>query len=83
MLPLLLNLDKVVGLVQVGLTTFQAVRSAIITGRMTVHDADGRELSAADVEAACVRAQLAVLQAGDHAAARLDARHGADGTGEP
>lgn len=75
---LLLNLDKVIGLVQVGIAGIQSIVSAVREGRMKVKDAAGRELSADEVKTACEAAQRKALEVGDAAADRIEDRH-ADG----
>lgn len=75
---LLLNLDKVIGLVQLGITTFQTIVGAIRANHVAVHDAEGKVLTAEDVEAACRDAQLKALLVGDAAAERIEDRHKGD-----
>jgi hypothetical protein len=69
-----LDIQQVIGLVQLGLTTVQAIRTHIADGRVSVQ----QELTADEVVSRVSDAQAAALALGDAAAADVAAQHAGD-----
>jgi hypothetical protein len=69
-----LTVQQVVGLVQIGLTTIEAIRTHVAEGRVSVP----ADLTADEVVARVKDAQAAVLALGDAAAADVAAQHAGD-----
>lgn len=71
---LLLKIEQVIGLVQLGLASGKAIVDAVKAGRAVVTEPSGEVLTAEDVLAHVRQAQDAALSVGDAAAGRIEDR---------
>lgn len=70
----ILGIEKVIGLIQVGLTSLSAVTKAVEDGKLAVKNASGQEMSSADVASHVDAAIAESGKTGDAAAGRVDRR---------
>lgn len=73
-LALILGIEKVVGLIQLGLSSAKAIRDAVESGKLSVKNAGGQEMTAADVVTHVDAAIAKAGEVGDAAAARVEGR---------
>jgi hypothetical protein len=70
-MKLLMHIEQVIGLVQLGIASAQAIASAVKAGRMAVKGPVGTQLTAEDVLAHVKAAQDEALRVGEAAKGRI------------
>lgn len=76
---LILFLPQVLGLIEAGITSFGAIKAAIAAGKTAVVGPDGETITTPEALRESIGlTRAAALEAGDAAAARIDARHAGD-----
>lgn len=80
---ILLTISTVIGLIRKHIGTAEQFVALATEGVATFRRHDGTEIPADRVSAEIDEALAQAAATGDHAAARIDARHAADGTGQP
>lgn len=71
---MLLKIDQLVGLVKLGLATYQAIKAAVVAGRVAIAEADDQPISADRLDARFTAVLAHSFGVGDEAVARIEAR---------
>lgn len=69
-----LTLDQFVGLIKIGVASYQVIKAAVVAGKMAIHDEGGAPIPADELDAKFTAVLAHSYGVGDAAAARIEAR---------